>query len=85
MKFTTIFKIPNTSQMLIIPFLSMHYSGTAYSSRTSKLLLLPLTHVYMNGPITKFEFGEKHTFMFPTFEFMRQLSIITVPVSINCA
>jgi len=25
MKFTTISKIPNTSQMLIIPFLSMHY------------------------------------------------------------
>jgi len=26
MKFTTISKIPNTSEMLIIPFLSMHYS-----------------------------------------------------------
>jgi len=26
MKFTTISKIPNTSQMLIIPFLSMHYT-----------------------------------------------------------
>jgi len=25
MKFTTISKIPNISQMLIIPFLSMHY------------------------------------------------------------
>jgi len=25
MKFTTISKIPNTSEMLIIPFLSMHY------------------------------------------------------------
>jgi len=25
MKFTAISKIPNTSQMLIIPFLSMHY------------------------------------------------------------
>jgi len=28
MKFTTISKIPNISQMLIIPFLSMHYRYT---------------------------------------------------------
>jgi len=28
MKFTTVSKIPNTSQMLIIPFLSMHYRKT---------------------------------------------------------
>jgi len=40
--------------------------------------------IYMNGPITKFEFEEKHTFMFQSFDYMRQLSIITVPVSINC-
>jgi len=31
MEFTTISKIPNTSQMLIIPFLSMHYSRTPSS------------------------------------------------------
>jgi len=30
MKFTTISKIPNVSQMLIIPFLSMHYMSILY-------------------------------------------------------
>jgi len=35
MKFTTVSKIPNTSQMLIIPFLSMYY---IYTVSTQNLL-----------------------------------------------
>jgi len=40
MKFTTISKIPNISQMLIIPFLSMHYRDhTPLHLSVSKLSL----------------------------------------------
>ena len=38
MKFTTISKIPNISQMLIIPFLSMHYNIEKEQKNLQKML-----------------------------------------------